>query len=37
MSGDYALLFPVTNDKVALVQAGMAEPLQFKYTDNQGC
>jgi hypothetical protein len=37
MSGDYALLFPVTNDKIALVQAGMAEPLQFKYTDNQGC
>ena len=37
MSGDYALLFPVKNDKVALVQAGMAEPLQFKYTDNQGC
>jgi hypothetical protein len=37
MSGDYALLFPVKNDKVALVQAGMAEPVQFKYTDNQGC
>ncbi|MDT5041733.1 MAG: hypothetical protein QOE51_2718 [Actinoplanes sp.] len=37
MTGDYALLFPLKNDKVAQVQAGMAEPIQFKYTDNQGC
>ena len=37
MNGDYALLFPIKNGKVALMQAGMAEPLQFKYTDNQGC
>lgn len=37
MTGDYALLFPLKDDKVAQVQAGMAEPIQFKYTDNQGC
>jgi len=37
MTGDYALLFPVRDGKVSQVQAGMAEPLQFKYTDNQGC
>jgi len=36
-NGDYALLFPLLNGKVASVQAGMAEPLQYKYTDNQGC
>jgi hypothetical protein len=35
--GDFALLFPTRNGKVAAIQAGMAEPLQFKYTDNQGC
>jgi hypothetical protein len=37
MTGDYALLFPIKNNKVGQVQAGMAEPIQFKYTDNQGC
>jgi hypothetical protein len=37
MTGDYALLFGVRDGKVAVVQAGMAEPLQFRYTDNQGC
>lgn len=36
-TGDYALLFPIKNNKVGQVQAGMAEPVQFKYTDNQGC
>jgi hypothetical protein len=35
--GDFALLFPTRNGKVAAIQAGMAEPLQYKYTDNQGC
>ncbi|GAB1694769.1 hypothetical protein [Krasilnikovia sp. M28-CT-15] len=35
--GDYALLFGMKDDRVALVQAGMAEPLQFRYTDRQGC
>jgi hypothetical protein len=35
--GDYGLLFVFSGDKVATVQAGMAEPMQFKYTDNQGC
>ncbi|GAB1643390.1 hypothetical protein [Krasilnikovia sp. MM14-A1259] len=36
-TGDYALLFTMKDDKVALVQAGMAEPLQFRFTDRQGC
>jgi hypothetical protein len=35
--GDYGLLFELTGDKVSGLQAGMAEPMQFKYTDNQGC
>jgi len=35
--GDFALLFPTRNGKVSAIQAGMAEPLQYKYTDNQGC
>ncbi|BFU42039.1 hypothetical protein [Krasilnikovia sp. MM14-A1004] len=35
--GDYALLFAIKNDKVAVLQAGMAEPLQFRFTDRQGC
>jgi hypothetical protein len=35
--GDYGLLFDLRDDKVAAIQAGMAEPMQFKYTDNQGC
>jgi hypothetical protein len=37
VQGDYALLFAMKNGKVTRVQAGMAEPLQFKFTDNQGC
>jgi hypothetical protein len=36
-AGDYALLFGMQDGKVAEVQAGMTEPMQFKYTDNQGC
>jgi hypothetical protein len=35
--GDYGLLFDMRDDKVAGIQAGMTEPMQFKYTDNQGC
>jgi hypothetical protein len=35
--GDYGLLFDSRNDRVAAIQAGMAEPMQFKHTDNQGC
>jgi hypothetical protein len=35
--GDYGLLFELNGDKVSGLQAGMAEPMQFKYTDNQGC
>jgi hypothetical protein len=37
VSGDYALLFPIRDGKVAEVRAGMAEPLQFRFTDRQGC
>ena len=36
-NGAYALLFGIGNDKVKTIQAGMAEPIQFKYTDDQGC
>jgi hypothetical protein len=35
--GDYGLLFESKGDKVSSLQAGMTEPMQFKYTDNQGC
>jgi hypothetical protein len=35
--GDYGLLFGMKNDRVDAIQAGMAEPMQFKHTDNQGC
>ena len=35
--GDYGLLFDMKDQKVSGIQAGMAEPMQFKYTDNQGC
>ncbi len=35
--GDFGLLFDVRDDRVAALQAGMTEPMQFKYTDNQGC
>jgi hypothetical protein len=35
--GDYGLLFDPEDDRVAAIQAGMAEPMQFKHTDNQGC
>jgi hypothetical protein len=35
--GDYGLLFDTRDDRVAAIQAGMAEPMQFKHTDNQGC
>jgi hypothetical protein len=35
--GDYGLLFDMRDGKVAAIQAGMTEPMQFKYTDNQGC
>ncbi len=35
--GDYGLLFDVRDGKVAALQAGMTEPMQFKYTDGQGC
>lgn len=35
--GAYALLFGFGDDKVTSIQAGMAEPIQFKYTDDQGC
>jgi hypothetical protein len=36
-TGDFALLFDMQDQKVAAIQAGMTEPMQFKYTDNQGC
>jgi hypothetical protein len=35
--GDYGLLFDMRDAKVAAIQAGMTEPMQFKYTDDQGC
>jgi hypothetical protein len=35
--GDYGLLFATNGEKVSGLQAGMAEPMQFKYTDGQGC
>jgi hypothetical protein len=35
--GDFGLLFDMRDGKVAAMQAGMTEPMQFKYTDNQGC
>jgi hypothetical protein len=35
--GDYGLLFDMRDGKVAAMQAGMTEPMQFKYTDDQGC
>jgi hypothetical protein len=35
--GDYGLLFDMRDAKVAGIQAGMTEPMQFKYTDDQGC
>lgn len=35
--GDFGLLFDMRDDRVAALQAGMTEPMQFKYTDNQGC
>jgi hypothetical protein len=35
--GDFGLLFDMRDSKVAALQAGMTEPMQFKYTDNQGC
>ena len=36
-TGDFALLFDMQNQKTAGIQAGMTEPMQFKYTDDQGC
>lgn len=36
-TGDFALLFDMQNQKVAAIQSGMTEPMQFKYTDDQGC
>jgi hypothetical protein len=36
-NGAYGLLFGIGDDKVKTIQAGMAEPIQFKYTDDQGC
>jgi hypothetical protein len=36
-TGDYGLLFQMRNAKVSAMQAGMTEPMQFKYTDGQGC
>ena len=36
-NGAYGLLFGIDDDKVKSIQAGMAEPIQFKYTDDQGC
>lgn len=35
--GDFGLLFDLRDDRVAALQAGMTGPMQFKYTDNQGC
>lgn len=35
--GDYGLLFLLTDGKVSSIQSGMAEPMQYKYTDDQGC
>lgn len=35
--GSYGLLLTTENDRVASIQAGMAGPMQFKHTDNQGC
>jgi hypothetical protein len=36
-TGDYGLLFEMQDGKVSVMQAGMAEPMRFRYTDNQGC
>lgn len=36
-SGKNALLFRLKNDTVHSIEAGVAEPLQFRYTDGQGC
>jgi hypothetical protein len=36
-TGDDALLFRITDGKVASIEAGLAEPLQFRFTDGQGC
>jgi hypothetical protein len=36
-TGDYGLLFQTQDGKVSVMQAGMVEPMRFKYTDNQGC
>jgi hypothetical protein len=36
-TGDYALLFEMRDGKVSVIQAGMTEPMTFRYTDNQGC
>ena len=36
-TGDYGLLFEMRDRKVSAMQAGMSEPMQFKYTDDQGC
>ena len=35
--GDFGLLFAMRDGKVSEIEAGMAEPMQFRYTDNQGC
>jgi hypothetical protein len=36
-SGSNALLFRLKNGKVHTIEAGVAEPLQFRYTDGEGC
>jgi hypothetical protein len=36
-SGSDALLFRIKNDKVESIEAGLAEPLQFRFTDGEGC
>ena len=36
-AGKDALLFRFADDKVERIEAGLAEPLQFRFTDGEGC
>ena len=36
-SGKNALLFRIEDGKVESIEAGLAEPLQFRFTDGEGC
>jgi hypothetical protein len=35
--GENALMFRFKNNKVQSIEAGVAEPLQFRFTDGEGC